>query len=592
MTDGRAGIHERILEDLLDGVMVVQLGGTITVINSAAGRILDLTPRKAVGQSFAELFIAREGFEEFTDVILSALAGEREAGRRTMVTVRAGEEVRLVSVATSYLRSSGRNARAPVASISVFSDITELEELRETELRMAKVAEAQHAELQSAYLQIEERNETLATMLKKVQVARILTTMLVVGVFLGAGTYVWQPLGLFDTSSGLALASENKYEDGAVEDFETVIVEPRPIQETISLPGSLSPWRTVAVTSPLESRIAAVHFQNGEMVAEGDLLLVLDTAETVRKHRTAQVAHIEKQRAFETVKDWENSPEMAGARRSFARARMELESQENRLKRTAFLLDQGLIATAEHEDTERQYQSQLLNFGAAKEDLASARARGGKEALDKAALELQSAREELEEIAETLKMGRIHAPLMGIALPPARSDDTPEVGKPVAKGEALLTIGDFGRMAAKATLDEVDVVRIEIGQAVLVTGNAFPGIQLRGAVTHISSQPVRRSRGAPAFEVVVTLDPLEQPQRSLLRAGMSCRLQIVVYQKSAALVVPIEAVEHRGGKHLVRVIDRTTREATEREVQVGPTTQDSVEVSAGLRAGEEVVVPR
>ena len=590
MTDGRTGIHERILEDLLDGVMVVELGGTITVINSAAGRILGLSPRKAVGQGFAELFIAREGFEEFTDVILGALAGEREAGRRTMVTVRVGEEVRLVSVATSYLRSSGRNARAPIASISVFSDITELEELRETELRMAKAAEAQHAELQSAYLQIEERNETLATMLKKVQVARILATVLVVGVFLGVGTYVWQPLDLLDTSSGLAQASE--YEDGAVEDFETVIVEPRPIQETISLPGSLAPWRTVTVTSPLESRIAAVHFQNGEKVAEGDLLLVLDTAETVRKHRAAQIAHIEKQREFETVKDWENSPEMAGARRSFARARMELESQENRLKRTAFLLDQGLIATAEHEDTERQYQSQLLNFGAAKEDLASARARGGKEALDKAALELQSAREEVEEIAGTLEMGRIHAPLMGIALPSARSHETLGVGKPVAKGEALLTIGDFSRMAAKATVDEVDVVRIEVGQAVLVTGNAFPGIRLRGAVTHISSQPIPRSRGAPAFEVVVTLDPLEQPQRSLLRAGMSCRLQIVVYQKSAALVVPIEAVERHGGKYLARVIDKTTREATEREVQVGPTTQDSVEVSAGLRAGEEVVVPR
>ena len=74
--EGRAGIHGRLLDHLLDGAMVVERGGTITVLNPAAARILGVSLEEVAEKTFAELFIAREGFEEFSDVILDAVAGE------------------------------------------------------------------------------------------------------------------------------------------------------------------------------------------------------------------------------------------------------------------------------------------------------------------------------------------------------------------------------------------------------------------------------------------------------------------------------------------------------------------------------------
>ena len=587
MTSTQTSVHKRILEDLRDGVIVVQRGGRVAVLNTAAARILGLAHDKAIGRNFAALFVGREGFDDLTDALMGPLTGDSGTGRQ-VVDVRIGEQQRSLSVATSYLRSHKEGASAPSALIGVFSDITELRELRETELRMAQAVEAQHVEPQSAYRQIEERNERLATLLKRVQVARVLATVLVLGVFLGAGLYTWQPLDLFEASAEVALVEEA--EAGAAEEVVTVTVRSQPIRETISLSGTLAPWRTVTVTSPIESRIAAVHFQSGQEVAEGELLVELDTAEAVREHRTAQTAHIEKQRQYDSIRKWENSPEMAAARRAFARARMSLESQEKRLKRTRFLFEQGLIAAAEREDAEQQYRSQELDFEAAKEDFAAAQARGGEEALSKAGLELRSAREEMEEIAETLKRNRIHAPLAGVVLSLSASGGVFGAGQEVGKGAALLSIGDFSRMAATATVDEVDVVRLAVGQPVSVTGNAFPELSLRGVVTHVSSQPDQARFGASGFRVVVTLDPFDGEEQQRLRAGMSSRLQIVVYQKDDALVVPIEAVERRGGKHVVRVVDGQTRETTERVVEVGPTTQRSVEVLAGLRAGEEIAI--
>jgi len=591
MTEPHKDVHGRVLENLLDGVMVVERGGTIAVFNAAAGHILDMAPDEVLGKSFAELFVPHDELEEFSELVLGTVAGESASGRQ-VVTLDPGGQPRSLSVATSYIRQTVDGASVPMALVAVFSDITELRELRETELRMAKEVEAQHTELQSAYRQIEERNETLARTLKKVQVARIMATVLVIGVFLGAGTYVWQPFDQLDLpfiggSSGSSMIAEAGADTAS--GLYTLTVEPEPVRETISLSGRLEPWRSVAVTSPLASQIAVVHFRQGQEVTEGDLLIELNTSEAVRLHREAQVKHIEALRAFETVRDWESGPEMAEARRSFARARMALESQENQLKRTAFLLEQGLIPASEHEDAERQYRGQLLDFEAAQEDLAAARARGGREALDKAALELKTADEELQELAQSLGQSRIHAPLSGVVLAHSGTSRLQE-GRNIGRGEVLATIGDFSRMAATAKVDEVDVVRIAVGQPVSVTGNAFGGLRLRGTVTHVASQPDPRSRGTPQFDVAVTLDPLDEEQKERIRAGMSSRLRIVVYSKEAALMVPLEAVQDRGRSYWVSVVDPSTREVGEREVVIGPTTQDSVEITAGLQAGDEIVI--
>ena len=588
MTDRGVDIRGSVLDNLMDGVMVVELGGTIGMFNPAAGRILALSPDEVAGRTFAELFIAHEGFDEFTEIILDAVENRGEGGRR-VVALHAGGEARSLSVATSYLRSTRDGAVEPVAVIAVFSDITEVRELRETELRMAKAVDAQYAELQMAYRQIEERNETLAATLKKVQVARVLATVLVIGVFLGAGVYTWQPLGLFGGSSASVVVSSA--DAGVGEGQRTMEVEPRPLRTTISLVGKLAPWREVSVTSPVESRIGKVHFQYGQKVVEGALLVELDIAETNREYREARIAHIDALKKFEAIEDWENGPEMADARRSFARAKLELESQENRLKRTAFLLKQGLVASSEHEDAQRQYRGRQLDVEAARQDFEAARARGGQEARDKAKLELGIAREKMHELEQSLQRSAIHAPLTGVVLAPAgagRSGLTE--GASTEKGAMLLTIGDFSRISAVTKVDEVDVVRIKAGQAVSVTGNAFPGLTLGGIVTHVSSQAEARSRRAPEFSVVVTLDPLRTAQQGRLRAGMSSNLKIVVYRNDTALLVPIDAVERHGRKHRLRVVDRETGEARAREVEIGPTTLDSVEIVTGLKPGDEIVV--
>ena len=84
----------------------------------------------------------------------------------------------------------------------MFSDVSELEKLRASELRLAAEIEAKHEELREAYLHLEERNRTLDAALKRVQVIRGVASVCVLALIAGLGVYLW------DGVPGLARASK------------------------------------------------------------------------------------------------------------------------------------------------------------------------------------------------------------------------------------------------------------------------------------------------------------------------------------------------------------------------------------------------
>ena len=86
-------------------------------------------------------------------------------------------------------------------------------------------------------------------------------------------------------------------------------------------------------------------------------------------------------------------------------------------------------------------------------------------------------------------------------------------------------------------------------------------------------------------------DRLGAGARERVRTGMSTRLTVEVYSKDDALMVPLEAVEGWGDKYHVQLVDPETGAISERAVTIGPTTQDSVEIMAGLQPGDQIAIP-
>ena len=573
-------IHREVLDNLEDGVLVVGLGGRIETLNPAAERMLGLEAREAAGRSFAELFILREGFDDFTQRLMDATTGDAD-GRRRVVELRSGEEARSLSVATSYLRRGEGGGKA-VSAIAVFSDITELRELRETELRLARETENQHHRLQDACREIEDRNTALASALRKVRIVQGLGMGLALGLFVGAGLRTTRSFDLFEGAAAAASAVP----DGS---GRVVMVRSRRVADGITLRGRLAPWRVVGVRSPVSGTVETVHFRTGQEVAKGDALLELDLTRIKREYASARQRHALALKRVRELEDWDRSPEMLKARRSFTKARLDMESRRTAINKSRFLVREGLIPAAEHEDAERQFRGQELDFATAEEEFAAVRDQGNAAALEEARLDLEAAAGELQAAERALTHATIRAPIRGVVLASRQSGRGPEAGSQVSNGQDLVEIGDFSRMSADIQADEADVVKLRAGQKVTVTGDALRGLRIEGAVTHVSAQADPKSRGIPKFGVTVTLDPVGPGEAEQLRAGMSARRRVVTYDNPKALTVPIDAVESRGGAHRVRVVDPSSGEIEDRRVGIGPTARDSVEIRSGLGEGETIL---
>lgn len=585
-SDRDPDVHRTLLENLSDGVMVVEFDGSVRVANAAVCRMFGFDPNEVVGRAFGELFLVSEGFDEFTQIVFDAVAERGDIARRVM-RVRAGEELRSLSVTTSCLMAGEER----VALIVVVSDITEVRELRETELRQAAVIETQLGDLQSAYRDLEARNEALSTMTRRVRMARGAAMLFVPALFLAIGAWYVRPLDLFsaigapDTAPGV--------EAGAPGALATVTVQPRDFNSTIALRGYLAPGRVAEIVSPIESHVNAVHAAPGDRVAAGDPLVDLDTGQLAADHRRAQIDHIKARDRLVGIEDWENSSDMARARRALRQAKIELDDAERHLGRTTFLLEQGLVPASQHEDAQRQRQSRTLDIKEAERELDVVKARGDDEARQVARLEARTAEDRLRAQEEKLERTRIGAPIAGVVIAAVGPKAKPlNKGQPVGQGELMLSIADLERLSVVTSVDEADVGKIEAGQQAWITGPGFPGLRVEGAVARISSQAASgaRRRGTPQFEIVVSLDRLDAKARDRLRVGMSAHVTIVVHHRPAALMVPIDAVEQGGGQAWLRVL--ADGGAERRAVLLGLTTLDSVEVVEGLSPGDEVVLAR
>ena len=584
MTPPASPVHAEVLAHMSDGVLSVDANGRIMTFNPAAATLLGVHAEAALDHTLADLFLAKAGFDDFNQAIIDAVQGVGTREPRT-VEVRVNGAVRLFTLTTSYLGTDHQRQGV----IAVFADVTLLKELQQSERQMAQALQAQHTELQDAYRKLEEGNQTLATALRKVQTLRVAATTFVIGLFVLIGAVAWY--------SPLAPASAASSDRGAnvAGDGDALVVVPERLISTVSVFGHLAPRREVLVTSPAAGKVAETHFQYGERVAVGQQLLKLDTTEIEREHREALAERIDAARHLAEIEDWANNPEMARVRRDLSKARLALDNQKNQLEQTAFLLEQGIVSAAEHDAAARQYESQRLDYELLERDRQTVLAKGDADAREVAQLELENARIRVRRLEQTLANATVAAPIAGVLLQPTRTGGGQEErmlvrGQVVAQGEPLFTIGDVGGLSVRGSVDEVDVDKIRQEQAVTVRGDAFPGLELQGTVTHVSRQARPSLSGeVPTFEFVAAVEELAAAERESLRLGMSATVEIVVADRPDALLVPISTVQVQGESTWLRI--RDPRGGVERRrVQTGTTTLTKVEIVSGLDAGEEVLL--
>ncbi len=235
-------------------------------------------------------------------------------------------------------------------------------------------------------------------------------------------------------------------------------------------------------------------------------------------------------------------------------------------------LDDALVR-AEVADTEAR-----LNLAEANNERARQLSRTGnvtERSRDEAVTNLETAKAALELAKTRLDKHLLRAPFDGIA-----GVRNVSVGAFVAVGTPVVNIEKIDALKVDFKVPEVYLTSIKTGQAVDVTVDAIPGQDFKGKIYAINPQVDVNGRALQVRAIIENKD-------LALRPGLFARIVIRGAVERDVVVVPESAIIPRSGDTFVfRVADGKAEEV---RVKVGERANAQVEITGGIKAGDQVV---
>ncbi len=316
-----------------------------------------------------------------------------------------------------------------------------------------------------------------------------------------------------------------------------------PLRVQVATNGKVEPIDDIEVRARLDGRIVEIPDEAGKRVQAGEEIVRFDAGPVA-----AELAAAESERLAALE-----------ARRAARAAAVQVRK---RAATDAALYAQGALTRQAYDASETALREAEAHVAYQERDVP----------LRVASLELR-----IEELTAQRVATIVRAPFAGTIY-----KTQAKRGEMVRLGDPLLWLADLERLRVRANVDQVDLGRVQPGQRVVVTANAFAGRSWSGGITELVPHVVvKESRSVS--EGLAWLDP---PTDGLV-PGMTVDVAIVVAEAPHALQVPVEAIFYQDGQPFVYRIDANRARAT--PVQLGLSSVAATEIAQGLEDGALVV---
>jgi len=414
------------------------------------------------------------------------------------------------------------------------------------------------------------------------------------------------------------IASKMKHKP---ESLRTAKVERGDVVVAVRETGAVEPIKRVEVKSKVAGLVVELAVDEGDRVEQGQLIARLDVPE-VKAQRDQIRAQLDGARArLEQARvTYQRDRELIEAEANQAQANLRgaqaaLREVQTRRQDAQRIADNkrrlfemgGYVSKDEVESanaalalTEQQEQSAQERVSEQQAAAAMTLARRSEADLSKsrvaeATASLRQIQDSLAEIESRLRDAVILAPCSGVVI--ARNIRAGELITAVSyygAGAPIITIGDLSTMLVQVNLNEVDIDKVHLGQAVEITADALPKRTFEGRVTRISpaslADPQGRSDGIVKFPVEVTVTG----SHAELKPGMTANIEISCQRADRVLWAPNDAIFQKKGKSFVTVVKEQkqkpkTKPVTEdRQITIGLANDARTEIKSGLKQGEQV----
>ena len=317
--------------------------------------------------------------------------------------------------------------------------------------------------------------------------------------------------------------------------------------------GYVTARRRATVSSKVTGKVIEVNVEEGMAVREGQVLARLDDS-TMR-------AGLELARA-----------QLEAARRAVPEVEVRLEEARLTLARRQRLAKEGLATPADLEQAEAEVNSLIARIGSLRE-----------------LVNVAERQVTLQQIAIDDMV--IRAPFSGVAI--SKDAQPGEMVSPVSAGggftrTGISTIVDMRSLEVEVDVNESYINRVTAGQPVTAVLDAYPDFEIPAKVIAVVPTADRQKATVLVRIGFNALDPRILPDMGVKVTFLREPTEGSAPAARPVALVPKSAVRTEGGASYVFLVKLDTVER--RAVQTAGTDGDRLEVTAGLSAGDRVVV--
>lgn len=311
----------------------------------------------------------------------------------------------------------------------------------------------------------------------------------------------------------------------------------RDLVERVSASGKIQPEIEVKITAEVNGQITQLPVKEGDVVAQGDLLVQLNPD-------IYDAALLRAEASLNSARS-----NLASARAQVAQGEANYFAATKAFERGEALLLQKVISQAEFDQTQASYLTAKANVTSAEENVRSAE------------FAIRSAEASVQEAKDNLGRTTLRAPQAGVVTALSKEVGESVQGNGFTAGEVILNVSDLRTMEVNVEVNESDIVRIHLGDEAEVEVDAYLGETFSGTVTEIGNTALNAGMNGFSMDQVTNFSVkirLEQDSYLHLlesegenaapfRPGMSATVDILTARRGQVLSVPIQAVASRAG---------------------------------------------
>jgi HlyD family secretion protein len=373
-----------------------------------------------------------------------------------------------------------------------------------------------------------------------------------------------------------AACSKEKGEPQPIVSVQAAPVKQGSISQTVTADAVLYPINQATITPKIAAPVLKTYVTRGSKVRQGQLLVTLENKDLAAAEEENR-GNLESAQAQTSIATKNSIPEeLQKAETDTRSAKENLDAQQKLFDSRQSLFNQGAIPRKDLDAAAVALVQARAQFEQTQKHLDGLKAGGNQQALKSASAQLVAAQGKYKGAEAQLQYSQIRSPIDGVV-----TDGPLYPGMQPQPGAPLITVMNLSQMIAKAHIPQ--------NQASLLKKGDDATIKMRGLEDEVKGKVVLVSPALDPGSTTVEVWVQAANPKGALKAGSSASISMVARTVPDALIVPAEAlVTDEEGKKSVMVIG-SDGVAHKREVEIGVQTADSVQISSGVKPGEQVV---